>query len=83
MKLPIIRQFYQQHTAEELQKASEVLENFTDFRGVSDEDMNVAGEILTNIFGAIEVHESVKNGQSEKDALNGFAQKVMGSIDRG
>ncbi|RQP12497.1 MAG: hypothetical protein EAS48_05145 [Chryseobacterium sp.] len=82
MKLPIIRQLYQNNNAEQLEKTLEVLESFCEFRGVSDEEMDVTGELITNICGAMEVHEMVKNGASEKDALNGFAQKVMGSIDR-
>ena len=82
MKLPVIRQFYQSQTPENLEKAAEVLESFSEFRGVSDEDLDVVGEILTNLLGAIEVHEKVKSGVSEKDALNGFAQKVLGSIDK-
>lgn len=81
MKLPIIRQFYQTQTPENLEKTAEVLEAFCEFRGATEEDINVAGELITNIFGALEVHNSVKKGMSEKDALNGFAQKVLGSID--
>jgi len=82
MKLPIIRQLYQNHSAEHLEKALSVLENFSEFRGITEEDLNVAGELITNICGALEVHHEVNSGKSEKDALNGFAQKVMGSIDR-
>ncbi|QCX54036.1 hypothetical protein [Elizabethkingia sp. JS20170427COW] len=82
MKLPIIRQLYQNTTPEQLEKTLEVLESFCEFRGASEEDINVAGELITNICGALEVHNEVANGKSEKDALNGFAQKVMGSIDR-
>lgn len=82
MKLPIIRQFYQNQSPENLEKTLDVLESFSDFRGASEEDLNVTGELITNICGALEVHQNVKNGMSEKDALNSFAQKVMGSIDR-
>ncbi|MFC4163196.1 DUF6952 family protein [Epilithonimonas zeae] len=82
MKLPIIRQFYQNQTPENLETTLEVLESFCEFRNVSEEDMNVAGELITNICGALEVHANVNNGMSEKDALNSFAQKVMGSIDK-
>ena len=82
MKLPIIRQFYQNQTPEKLETTLEVLESFCEFRNVSEEDMNVAGELITNICGALEVHANVNNGMSEKDALNSFAQKVMGSIDK-
>ncbi|WP_417428954.1 DUF6952 family protein [Halpernia sp.] len=82
MKLPVIRQFYQNQSVENLEKTLEVLESFTEFRGTTDEDLNVAGELITNICGALEVHENVKNGMAERDALNGFAQKVLGSIDK-
>ena len=46
------------------------------------EDLNVAGELITNICGALEVHANVANGMAERDALNSFAQKVLGSIDK-
>ena len=82
MKLPIIRQFYQTQTPENLEKTLEVLEAFCEFRGATEEDINVAGELITNICGALEVHANVQNGMSEKDALNSFAQKVLGSIDK-
>lgn len=82
MKLPIIRQFYQNQTPENLEATLEVLESFSEFRSVSEEDLNVAGELITNICGALEVHANVNSGMSEKDALNSFAQKVMGSIDK-
>lgn len=82
MKLPVIRQLYQNHPVENLEKTLEVLESFSEFRGVSDEDLNVTGELITNICGALEVHAKVSEGSSEKDALNAFAQKVLGSIDK-
>lgn len=82
MKLPIIRQFYQTQTPENLEKTLEVLEGYSEFRGTTDEDLNVVGEIITNICGALEVHNNVRNGMTEKDALNSFAQKVLGSIDK-
>lgn len=82
MKLPIIRQLYQNTKPEQLEATLEVLEQFTEFRGTTEEDLNVAGELITNICGALEVHENVQQGMSEKDALNTFAQKVLGSIDR-
>lgn len=82
MKLPVIRQFYQTQPVENLEKTLEVLEAFTEFRGTTEEDLNVAGELITNICGALEVHASVAAGMAERDALNAFAQKVLGSIDK-
>ncbi|WP_373710276.1 hypothetical protein [Kaistella sp.] len=82
MKLPVIRQFYQTQTVENLEKTLEVIEAFTEFRGTTEEDLNVAGELITNICGALEVHANVANGMVERDALNSFAKKVLGSIDK-
>ena len=82
MKLPVIRQFYQNQTPENLEKTLEVLESFSEFRGVSDEDLNVTGELITNICGALEVHANVANGMVAIDALNSFALRVLGPIDK-
>ena len=82
MKLPVIRQFYQTQSPENLEKTLEVLEAFSEFRGTTEEDLNVTGELITNICGALEVHANVAQGMAEKDALNSFAQKVLGSIEK-
>jgi len=81
MKLPIIRKLYQAAPPEKLQATVDVLEAFCEMN-VKDEELDVAGELITNLCGAIEVHELVKNGLRESDALNTFSQKVLGSIDR-
>lgn len=82
MKIPVIKQFFQNSSPEQLEATLEVLEAFCEFRGVNETEVDVAGELITNICGALEVHQMVKNGAVEKDALNAFGQKVMGSIDR-
>lgn len=82
MKIPVIRQLFQHNTPEQLETTLEVLEAFCEFRGVSETEVDVAGELITNICGALEVHAKVSDGVLEKDALNAFAQRVMGSIDR-
>ena len=82
MKIPVIRQLFQSSSPENLATTLEVLEAFCEFRGVSETEIDVAGEMITNICGALEVHKMVADGAVEKDALNAFGQKVMGSIDR-
>lgn len=82
MKIPVIRQLFQNSSAEDLEVTLGVLEAFCEFRGVSETEIDVAGEMITNICGALEVHANVDAGATEKDALNAFSQKVMGSIDR-
>ncbi|WP_379086583.1 DUF6952 family protein [Pedobacter sp. UC225_65] len=82
MKIPVIRQLFQNSSPEQLEATLEVLEAFCEFRGVNEAEVDVAGELITNICGALEVHAKVNEGALEKDALNVFAQRVMGSIDR-
>jgi hypothetical protein len=82
MKLPVIRHLQKNNDSEKLQNTIEVLESFTEHRSVSDEEMDVIGELITNLCGAVEVHQMIENGESEIDAANLFVKKVMGSIDR-
>lgn len=82
MKLPVIRHLQQNNDLESIEKTITVLESFTEHRSVTDTDMDVIGELLTNLCGAAEVHQMVKNGMPEREAANSFAQKVLGSIDR-
>ena len=57
MKLPIIRHLQRNIEAEKLETAVEVLEIFTEHRSVSEQEMDVIGELITNLCGAIEVHK--------------------------
>lgn len=85
MKLSIIKtlhRFSHEHDEDFLHETSEVLEEVAMSKGVSEEEMAVIGELLSNLSGAIEVNRMVADGQSEREALNGFMQRVLGSIDR-
>lgn len=82
MKIPVIKQLFQNNSPENLEATLTVLEAFCEFRGVNDTEIDVVGELITNLCGALEVHQMVNDGASEKDALNAFSQKVMGAIDR-
>lgn len=82
MKLPIIKHLQKNNDAQKLEHAIDVLESFSEHRSVKDEEMDVVGELITNISGAIEMDKMVKDGMSEKDAANSFAQRVLGSIDK-
>tara|TARA_R100000935_G_C2805016_1_gene152222 strand:+ start:27 stop:275 length:249 start_codon:yes stop_codon:yes gene_type:complete len=82
MKLPVIKHLQRNNDAVKLQNTIDVLESFTEHRSVTDEEMDVIGELLTNLCGAVEVHQMIENGDSERDAANNFVKKVMGSIDR-
>lgn len=82
MKLPIIKHLQKNNDAQKLEHTMEVLESFSEHRSVKEEEMDVVGELITNIAGAIEMDKMVQDGMSEKDAANTFAQRVLGSIDR-
>jgi hypothetical protein len=82
MKVPVIRQLVENTTSEQLTASLELLEAFCEFRGVSEHEIDVAGELITNICGALEVQESIANGIEQREALNNFSKKVLGSIDR-
>ncbi|MFC6860276.1 MULTISPECIES: DUF6952 family protein [Zunongwangia] len=83
MKLPVIKHLQRNNEVEKLEATVEVLENFTEHRSVSEEEMDVIGELITNICGAIEVHKMVsEEGMKDTDAANAFVKKVLGSIDQ-
>ncbi|WP_298952769.1 hypothetical protein [uncultured Nonlabens sp.] len=82
MKLPVIRHLQKNSTPESLEATLEVLESFSEHRSVTEDEMDVVGELITNICGALEVHNNVAQGMSGIEAANTFAQKVMGSIDK-
>lgn len=82
MKLPVIRHLQKNNEPQKLESTLEVLESFCDHRSVSEEEMDVIGELISNICGALEVQKMIEDGMPEKDAANTFMQKVLGSIDK-
>lgn len=82
MKLPVIRHLQKNNSPEQIQHCIEVLESFSEYNRITDEEMDVIGELITNLCGAAEVAQMIENGMDERDAANNFAKKVMGSIDR-
>ena len=59
----------------------ETLESLTEVSSLKDEGLDVIGELISNMYGAIEVSEMVKKGTPQKEALNSFMKRVLGSID--
>lgn len=82
MKLPVIKHLARENDTQMLEHTIEVLESFTEHRSVTDEEMDVIGELISNLCGAVEVKHAINGGTSEKDACNNFMKKVVGSIDR-
>jgi hypothetical protein len=85
MKIPIIKhltEFIEQKDADFIEEAIEVLESLTEVPTLKDEELDVIGELISNLYGSLEVQKSIQNGESKKDALNGFMKRVLGSIDK-
>ncbi len=85
MKLPVIKhinRFEGEAKEEAIQYTIELLEHISESRAIKDEELDVLGELLSNLYGAQEVNKAIAGGKPERDALNEFMQRVMGSIDR-
>ena len=85
MKLPIIRQltqFIDDNDQDYIIETLEVLENLTEVSSLKDEELDVIGELISNMYGALEVHKMTKDGMPQKEALNTFMKRVLGSIDK-
>ncbi|MCP1994645.1 hypothetical protein [Flavobacterium sp. HSC-61S13] len=85
MKLPIIKhltEFIEENDQDYIIETIEVLEALTEVPSLKDEELDVIGELISNMYGAIEVNKMIKEGASKKEALNAFMQRVLGSIDK-
>ncbi len=85
MKLPIIKhltEFIDQNDQDYLIETIEVLEALTEVPSLKDEELDVIGELISNLYGALEVHKMVRSGTPKKEALNAFMSRVLGSIDK-
>lgn len=82
MKLPVIRQIQRTCTPEEIEIAIKVLELASEASGLKEEETDVIGKLLSNMCGALEVYQLIKEGAAEKDAGNLFMKKVLASIDQ-
>ena len=84
MRLPIIKhltQFIENNDEDYIVETIETLENLTEASSLKDEELDVIGELISNMYGAIEVSKSIKNGTPKKDAFNEFMKRVLGAID--
>lgn len=85
MKLPVIKhltQFIEENDQDYIVETIEVLEALTEVSSLKDEELDVIGELISNMYGALEVNRSIKEGVDKKEALNNFMKRVLGSIDQ-
>ncbi|HLT08684.1 MAG TPA: hypothetical protein VK014_14225 [Cyclobacteriaceae bacterium] len=85
MRLPIIKHvlgFIEENDEDWVNETIELLEHMTEIPSLKDEEIEVMGELLSNLYGTLEVHKMIKEGMDKKDAMNAFMKRVMGSIDK-
>ena len=85
MRLPVIKhivQFIENNDQDYVTETIETLENLIECEQLKDEELDVIVELLSNFYGAIEVDELIKQGTPQKEALNTFMKRVVGSIDK-
>ena len=85
MKLPVIKHltnFIEENDQDYLIETIETLEALSEVSSLKDEELDVIGELISNMYGALEVDKMIKEGTSKKEALNSFMKRVLGSIDK-
>ncbi len=85
MKLPVIKHlthFIEQNDQDYVIEALEVLEALTEVPSLKDEELDVVGELISNMYGALEVNKMIKEGMDRKEAINSFMMRVLGAIDK-
>ena len=85
MKLPIIKHlinFIEENDQDYILETIETLEAITEVSSLKDEELDVIGELISNLYGAVEVDKMIKDGVPKKEALNAFMKRVLGSIDQ-
>jgi hypothetical protein len=81
MRLPIIKnlvEFIEQNDEDFVLEAIEVLESVSQAKGLKDEELNTIGELLSNMYGAVEVDKEIKKGSSQKRRFKRFYETSHG-----
>jgi len=85
MKLPIIKHltnFIEENDQDYVLETIETLEALTEVPSLKDVELDVIGELISNLYGAVEVDKMIKEGTPKKEALNAFMKRVLGAIDK-
>jgi hypothetical protein len=81
MKLPIIKQlteFIDTNDEDYIIETIETLENLTEVSSLKDEELDVLGELISNMYGALEVHKMTKDGTPKKRSFKYIYEKSFG-----
>jgi hypothetical protein len=77
-----LTQFIEENDADYIIETIAVLEHLTELESLKDEELDVIGELISNMYGAIEVNKMIRDGKDKKTALNDFMKRVLGAIDK-
>lgn len=80
MRLPIIKHlsnFIEENDQDYIVETLAVFEDLIDARGIKDDELDVIGELMSNMEGALEVQNLIDEGMTQKEALNSFMKRVM------
>ena len=80
MRLPVIKHisnFIENKDEDWVTETLELLEDICDARGIKDEELDVIGELMSNLEGASEVQKLINEGSTQKEALNEFMKRVI------
>ena len=81
MRLPIIKALIESDLDQDyMEETVDTLLVITEARGIKDEELDVIGELISNLEGAREVEAQISNGTPQKEALNNFMKRVIGAI---
>ncbi len=86
MRLPLIKHivgFIRENDEDYINETVTTLESLIEAPGMTDEELDAIGELLSNMSGALEVNRLIAQGKTEREALNDFMKRVVGSIDKG
>jgi hypothetical protein len=82
MKLPVIKHCSLSKKTTEITSLKQSKFRGNDWNCITkDEELDVIGELISNMYGALEVNKLVKTGPT-KETLNSFMKRVLGSIDQ-
>jgi len=79
MRLPVIRhisKFIEKNDDNSITETLKLLEYIAEARGLKEEELDVIGELISNLYGSLEVQKLTKQGMTQKDALNTFMKRV-------
>lgn len=85
MRLPLIKhivEFIDENDSDFVLEAISLLEHISDAKGIKDEEIDTIGELLSNMYGALEVNKMVAGGMQPREALNSFMKRVTSAIDK-